>query len=55
MRALFPLAMPLGGSFWPGGEGLGGEGIIGGWEGLRKTFGQGLPCLEDFPGDHVAG
>ena len=40
--------MSLGGSFRPGGEGLGGEGIIGGWVGLRMEFGKGFPCLEEF-------
>ena len=44
---MYPLS--VGGSFWSGGEGLGGEGIIVGWEGLRTEFGQGFPCLEVFP------
>ena len=32
---------------WVGG-GVGDEGIIGGWEGLRTEFGQGFPYLEAF-------
>ena len=27
---------------------FGGEGIVGGWEGLRTEFGQGFPCLGEF-------
>ena len=46
MWALFLLDVSLGGSFRPGGVVLGGEGIIGGWGGLRAEFGQGFPCLK---------
>ena len=56
MWALSLLEVLLGGSFWPEGEGLGGEGIIGDWEGLRTEFGQGFPFSEAFyPMDMLLG
>ena len=53
---LFSLAVSLSGSFRPGVEGLGGEGIVGVWECSRTEFGQGFLCLEvTFPIGIVAG
>ena len=46
MWALLPLAMLLGGSFKPGGVGLGDEGVVEGWGEFRGKFGQGFPCLD---------
>ena len=46
MWALFQLGVSMGVSFRPGGVGLGGEGIVGDWEGSGVEFGQVLPCLE---------
>ena len=48
MWALLPLAVLLGDYFCPRGGVFGGEGIVGGWEGLRTEFGQGFPCLGEF-------
>ena len=38
--------MLLGGPLRDGGVGLGSEGVIEVWGGLRAKFGQGLPCLD---------
>ena len=38
----------LWGSFGPREEGLGEEGFLRVWGGLRETFGQVLPCLVEF-------
>ena len=39
MWVISPLIVSMGGSFRPVGEGLGGEGIVGVWEGSRVEFG----------------